>query len=103
MRVLVGRIDNRFSDVGSLAAALRARILAPDSYADSQPFGARLREEGSNGVTYESVRDPGGHCVGAFRPRAIGRPVQSKHLMFHWDGARVARYFDHEDDRWVAL
>jgi hypothetical protein len=103
MRVLVGRIDNRFADVATLPAAQRARILAPDSYAESQPFGARLREHGSNGVLYSSVRDPGGHCVAAFRPRAVGIPVQSKHLKFHWDGTRVARYFDHEHDRWVAL
>lgn len=103
MRVLVGRIDNRFADVATLPAAQRARILAPDSYAESQPFGARLREHGSNGVLYSSVRDPGGHCAAAFRPRAVGIPVQSKHLKFHWDGTRVARYFDHEHDRWVAL
>jgi hypothetical protein len=103
MRVLVGRIDNRFADVATLPAPLRARLLAPDSYADSQPFGARLRESGSNGVIYPSVRDPGGQCVGAFRPRAVGIPVQSKHLQFHWDGVRVARYFDYEQDTWVAL
>jgi hypothetical protein len=103
MRALVGRIDNRFADVGTLPAALRARLLAPDSYVDSQPFAARLRAAGSNGVIYPSVRDPGGQCIGAFRPRAVGIPVQSKHLQFHWDGTRVARYFDHEEDAWVSL
>ncbi len=103
MRVLVGRIDNRFADVATLPGALRARILAPDSYADSQPFGARLRHAGGNGVIYPSVRSPGGQCVAAFRPRAVGIPVQSKHLKFHWDGTRVARYFDYEQDTWVPL
>ena len=103
MRVLVGRIDNRFGDVATLPAALRGRVLAPDSYVDSQPFGARLRDAGSNGVIYPSVRDPGGHCVAAFRPRAVGVPVQSKHLQYHWDGTRVARYFDYEQDTWVPL
>jgi hypothetical protein len=103
MRVLVGRIDNRFADVATLPATLRARILAPDSYVDSQPFGAQLRADGSNGVIYPSVRDPGGHCVAAFRPRAVGVPVQSRHLEYHWDGTRVARYFDYEHDTWVRL
>jgi hypothetical protein len=103
MRALVGRIDNRFADVATLPAALRTRLLAPDSYADSQPFGARLRAAGTNGVIYPSMRDPGGQCVGAFRPRAVGIPVQSKHLQFHWDGTRVARYFDYEQDTWVPL
>jgi RES domain len=103
MRVLVGRIDNRFADVASLPAADRARILAPDSYADSQPFGARLREAGANGVVYPSVRDPRGQCVGALRPRAVGIPVQSRHLKYHWDGTRVARYFDYAEDTWVPI
>lgn len=103
MRVLVGRIDDRFADVVTLAAALRARILAADSYADSQPFGAGLRDTGSNGVVYPSVRNPGGQCLGAFRPKAVGIPVQSKHLKYHWDGSRVARYFDYEKEMWQAL
>jgi len=103
MRVLVGRIDNRFADVASLPAVQRAKILAPESYADSQPFGAALRAAGSNGVVYASVRDAGGQCVGAFRPRAVGIPVQARHLRYHWDGARVARYFDYERDEWISL
>ena len=101
--VLVGRVDNRFADVDALAPAERARILAPDTYADSQPFGARLRAAGANGVVYSSVRDPRGQCIGAFRPRAVGVPVQSKHLKYHWDGQRVARYFDYERDAWVPI
>ena len=87
----------------ALAPAERARILAPDTYADSQPFGARLRAAGANGVVYSSVRDPRGQCIGAFRPRAVGVPVQSKHLKYHWDGQRVARYFDYERDAWVPI
>jgi RES domain-containing protein len=103
MRVLVGRIDNRFTDVGTLPAPLRAKILDPDSYADSQRFGAELRARDSNGIVYPSVRHAGGQCVGAFRPRAVGIPVQSRHLEYHWDGARVVRYFDYERETWVGL
>jgi hypothetical protein len=103
MRVLVGRIDNRFADLASLPAAQRARLLAPDSYADSQPFGAALRSAGGSGIVYPSVRDPHGQCVAVLRPKAVGRPVQGKHLKYHWDGERVARYFDYEESRWVPL
>jgi hypothetical protein len=103
MRVLVGRIDNRFTDVGALPAALRAKILDPDSYAESQRFGAALHAADSNGVVYPSVRHEGGQCVGAFRPKAVGVPVQSKHLEYHWDGTRVVRYFDYERETWVGL
>lgn len=103
MRVLVGRIRNRFHDLESLPAPERAPLLDPDSYARSQPFGARLRDAGSNGLVYPSVRHAGGRCVAAFRPKAVGIPVQTKHLQYHWDGRRVARYFDYERDAWAAL
>lgn len=101
MRALVGRIDNRFADLASLPAAERAPLLEPDSYAASQPFGAALRAQGSNGVVYPSVRDPAGQCVGAFRPKAVGIPVPGAWLQYHWDGTRVARYFDYARSVWV--
>jgi hypothetical protein len=103
MRVLVGRLDSRFGDVATLDDASRARLLSPDSYADSQPFGAVQRAAGHAGLVFPSVRDAGGHCIAAFRPTAVGIPVPSKHLTYHWDGTRVARYFDHERDTWIAL
>ena len=103
MRVLVGRINNQFADVTSLPPERRGRILAADSYADSQPLGAELRAAGSNGLVYPSVRDPDGQCVAALRPDAVGLPVQGKHLKYHWDGSRVARYFDYENGSWSPL
>jgi RES domain len=103
MRVLVGRIADRFADVSALAPALRTKILAPDSYAESQAFGATLRAAGGNGVVYPSVRHAGGQCIGAFRPKAVGIPVQGTHLKVHWDGTRVVRYFDYEREVWVPL
>jgi hypothetical protein len=100
MRVLVGRIDARLHDVASLPPAERAAILDSDSYAASQRFGAGLRETGSAGLVYSSVRDPGGQCAAAFRPKAIGIPVQTRHLKYDWDGERVARYFDYGSESW---
>ena len=66
-------------------------------------FGRRLRAQGSNGIVYPSVRRAGGQCVGAFRPKAVGLPIQGRHLQYHWDGTRISRYFDYAEDRWVAL
>jgi hypothetical protein len=103
MRVLTGRIDNRFHDLGTLLEAERVPLLDPDSYAVSQPFAAVLRKAGSNGIVYPSVRHPGGRCVAAFRPRVVGVPVQNRHLKFHYDGRRVARYFDYASETWVPL
>jgi hypothetical protein len=103
MRVLVSRIDARFHDVETLPRVTRARLLDPDSYAASQPVGAWLREAGSNGLVYPSVRQRGGRCVAVFRPKAVGLPVQTKHLKCHYDGQRVAQYFDYEDEVWRPL
>lgn len=103
MRVLSGRIAERFHDATGLAPAACAAVLDPDSYAASQALSTRLRDAGSNGIIYPSVRHRGGLCVAAFRPKAVGLPVQTRHLKFHWNGARVARYFDYARERWIWL
>ena len=98
--MLVGRIDSRLHDVASLSPSRRARVLDADSYAASQSFAAALRDAGSPGLVYPSVRHPGGWCAAAFRPNAVGIPTPTKRLKYHWDGSRVARYLDYETDRW---
>jgi hypothetical protein len=62
-----------------------------------------LRDLGSTGVHYPSVRRPGGKCVAIFRPSAVGIPVQTRHLKYHWDGTAVRRYFDYEQDMWIDM
>ena len=101
MRVLVGEISESFHDVSALPdAGDAARILSPSDYTASRAFARALRDTGSNGILYPSVRHAGGHCIGAFRPRAVGIPVQERHIQFHWDGARVARWFDYQSAIW---
>jgi hypothetical protein len=102
MRVLSGRIDARFHDLRGAAERFVA-CLDPSDYGAGQALGKRLRAAGSNGVAYPSVRRAGGQCLGAFRPKAVGIPVQGRHLRYHWDGARISRYFDYAEERWVAL
>lgn len=103
MRELVGRIDAELHDLGGLTAAERAPLLDPDSYGVSQAFAAELRAAGSHGLHFPSVRRRGGRCVAAFRPGAVGLPVQGRHLTYHWDGTTVRRYFDHQTEAWIAL
>lgn len=103
MRVLVGPIDGLFVHVTDLPEADRRRILDSDDYSESQGFARTLRGAGHAGVCYPSVRDAGSHCLAAFRPDAVGIPVQERHLSYEWDGTRVTRYFDYSQDRWQAL
>jgi hypothetical protein len=103
MRALVGTIASRFVDVAALPAARRAPLLDPDDYAASRAFAAPLRAAGVNGLVYPSVRHAGGHCVAAFRPKAVGVPVPGAALKYHFDGTRVVRWFDYAREVWVPL
>lgn len=61
----------------------------PDSYAASVKLARALREDGSNGIVYDSARHPGGECVAAFFPDLIAPCVQAGHFIYRWNGRRV--------------
>ena len=63
---------------------------APDSYVASQALAQRLRRDGSNGVVYDSARHAGGECAAVFYPDLVAPCVQSEHLVYQWDGQRIA-------------
>jgi hypothetical protein len=83
-RVLVGSVDRDLDDVNTVPG-----VVDPDDYAASQAEGRALRDAGSDGLTWNSVRMPGGFCIGAFWPDVVGIPVQGRHYCYHWDGSRV--------------
>jgi hypothetical protein len=58
----------------------------PSSYAVSQSFAKVLRDKGSHGLVYRSVRHEGGECVAAFRPTALTPVIQGKHFRYVWSG-----------------
>lgn len=103
MRVLIAGIDAVLHDLRR-AAPRFGRIDDPDDYRAGQALGRELRAAGSNGILYRSVRLPGTECAAAFRPRVV-RPLPrgDVHLRYHWNGARIDRYWDYAAERWVAL
>jgi hypothetical protein len=64
-------------------------IYDPATYVASQKLGRALREGGSNGVAFDSVRRSGGTCVAMFRPRLVQNVRQSVHLRYAWDGNEI--------------
>lgn len=68
--------------------------LDPDSYISGQTIGDQLRNLGSDGVIYGSVRCDGGECAALFYPDCATNPVQGRHLDYHWNGARIDMYRD---------
>jgi hypothetical protein len=59
-----------------------------EDYSAPQQLAKALREAGSNGLVYRSVRDVGGECVAAFRPKAVTIPLQGGHYKYIWSGKK---------------
>lgn len=91
MRVLEATLDARLHDLRGLDLP---RIRALEDYAPGQQLARRLRSHRSGGIVYESVRRAGGQCVAVFRPRLVANCRQAEHLVYVWDGARIAEVFE---------
>jgi RES domain len=50
----------------------------PQCYAASQALANALLFAGSNGIVYNSVRDPGGLCIACFRPALVFHPRRAQ-------------------------
>ena len=62
----------------------------PNDYTSSRKTAAKLREEGGNGVVWESVRSPGnGYCVGLFRYEIVPKATMGPLLEYYWDGRQI--------------
>jgi hypothetical protein len=66
----------------------------PDSYVAGVKLARELRDAGSDGIVYDSVRHQGGECLAAFYPDVVAPCVQAQHLIYRWDGARIARVLE---------
>ena len=87
MRCYRTSLDSRLHDLrGGWPAAHD-----PDSYAASIALARALRAADSNGLVYDSVRHRGGECLAAFYPDVVAPCVQAQHLIYRWDGARIAQ------------
>src|SRR3546814_10404176 len=71
-----------------------AHLYDPDNYAHSQGLAAELREAGSDGIRYRSVRHEGGECAAAFRPRLLANCRQERHLCYVWDGETIGTVYE---------
>lgn len=87
MRLYSGELQRDLHE--GLEGRLPDGVLDPDDYTVSQHWGKKLRESGSFGLTYPSVRYPGGLCAALFRPPAISPLRQGRHYEFRFDGAHI--------------
>jgi len=90
MRAYYAKIRADLHDLRELKTS-NPELFNPDpaAYGPGQALGAELRDRGSDGVVYCSVRRPAGECVGIFRPRLISPVTQGPHFVYLWDGERI--------------
>lgn len=78
-----------------------AACLDPDDWTAGQALGAAARAADADAIVYPSVRHKDGEACAVLRPDRVSLPVrQGRHLLYHWDGARMDRWFDYGRQRW---
>lgn len=93
MRVYAVDLDARLRDIRGLRDT-RPALYAEDSYIAGQALGLELREQGSDGIAYQSVRHDGGECAAVFRPRLLANCRQERHLCYVWDGREIVTVYE---------
>ena len=93
MRVYAVDLDAELHDIRSMRESHPA-YYHPTSYGVSQELALQLRENGSGGIVYGSVRDEGGECAAVFRPRLLSNCRQERHLCYVWDGKTISTIYE---------
>lgn len=93
LRLITAPLGAKLHDLRGLRRSAPA-VYDPAAYGAGQTLGRALREAGSWGVLYHSVRHRGGLCAGVFRPRALHGAREAAHIALHWDGTRVTHWYE---------
>ncbi|RXZ66548.1 RES family NAD+ phosphorylase [Pelagerythrobacter rhizovicinus] len=96
MRVYTVELDAHLHDIRGMRESHPA-YYHPTSYAASQELAAGLRDTGSDGIVYLSVRDEAGECAAVFRPRLLSNCRQERHLCYVWDGRAITQIYEKRD------
>ncbi len=88
MRSYASEIYTDLHDIRGMQTVLSA-VYDKNSYGESKKLAHTLRNDGSNGIVYDSVRHVGGECVGIFRANIPKPVVQGSHYCFQWDGNSI--------------
>lgn len=64
------------------------------NYAAAKHLSRELKQNGSNGIVYDSVRRSGGECVAVFRPPLLTNARQERHLCYVWDRDVISSVYE---------
>jgi hypothetical protein len=62
-----------------------------DDWSPAQPFGAEMRTAGAKGITFKSVRKPGGVCTAVFRATLVEDGLPLPAVSLQWDGRKLVQ------------
>ena len=93
MRVYAIDLDGCLHDLRDKKAA-QPLVYFNDNYAAGQHLARSLREAGSNGIAYDSVRQTGGECVAVFRPTLLSNARQERHLCYVWNERQIVTVYE---------
>ena len=96
MREIIGSVNSKLVDIRGGGFD---EILDRDDYTKSQEFARIARATNGNGIIYPSVRREGGECIAAFYPDVVSLPVQGQHICLHWNGQRIDKYRELDNQR----
>jgi hypothetical protein len=93
MRVYLADLSADLHDIRGYREVL-PDVYRDDDYGASQSLARRLRQDGSAGIAYDSVRRTGGQCVALFRPAMLSHVRQGAHLIYKWNGAEIGQVYE---------
>lgn len=93
MLVLEAGVDARMHDIRGRRVALHD-VYDAANYGAGQRLARRLRESGSEGIAYDSVRHDGGECIAVFRPRRLHDCKATMQLAYVWDGDAISTVYE---------
>ena len=96
MRVYLVDLEGKLHDLRGQRTA-QPLVYHTDDYSAGQRLGRTLRQAGSNGIAYDSVRRIGGQCAAVFCPPLLSNVRQERHLCYVWDGRQIAGVYEKRD------
>lgn len=93
LRWIQADLLDKLHDLRGQGAAMPS-IHDPSHYGASQVLGRALRSQGSQGMTYDSVRRRQGQCAAVFKPKALSNARATGHIGLHWDGRAISHWFE---------
>jgi hypothetical protein len=93
MRVLRANLNSELHDITKIQET-SPQIYALDDYKHAQALGRDLRDHGSHGISYNSVRHSEGLCFAVFKPSVLSGCIQTQHLCYVWDGKTIVDVYE---------